>query len=187
MPVKINLTEEFTIRNEIETIRLRLDVVRFKKELYDLNADNVMGIFRYCKIADADIGKNPEDEERVRILVEKFSGKDSPEIVFSRKKLFEDEGLCLLIAFWYGQLKASHEEKERMTLTEGFIKYTGEKWADKNTALQAFYYLGVASGTIPFFMKENDKEELFTLITGFEPELSPKDPGFDEFYKDIEI
>lgn len=85
-------------------------------DFLDLNQENVLKLYKDCLIPKSDIGIKPDDECRTKIFTVQSCGKDSPEFVFSKKKIVENADV---IEHWLGQLKVSHENFERFHSTNG--------------------------------------------------------------------
>lgn len=149
--------------------------------IIDLNTSNVLSIYKDCKIADENIGKDLDDELPIKIFSKESSGKDSPEIVFSKKKI---NAHSLRIEYLFGQLKATHQDFKYFSLPAGFIKYTDEHWTEKNATLLAFYYLGVAADTLPLFVRTSDTKELVSTLEHVIPSFSPDDPNFKTYHEE---
>lgn len=158
------------------------EVEYIEPTIIDLNSSNVLSIYNDCKIENADIGKNKDDEIPIKIFSVEVCGKDSPIIIFSKEKI---NAHSLRIEYLFGQLKVAHQvDFEYFSLSAGFEKYTGEYWTDKNATLLAFYYLGVAADTLPMFVRTSDTKELVSSVVHIIATLSPNDPNFTAYHNE---
>lgn len=148
-------------------------------DFLDLKQDNVLTLYKDCLISGSDIGVHPEDECRTKIFTIQSCGKDSPEFVFSKKKIEENTDI---IEHWLGQLKVSHQKTKAFTLPMGFINYKDEPWTKDNGTLMALYYLAVASKALPVFTKLPDSTKVASSALLISPALSPNDPDFKDLY-----
>ncbi len=148
-------------------------------EFLDLNQENVLTLYKECLIPKSDVGINPDDECKTKIFSIQSCGKDSPEVVFNKKKI---EDNTEIIEHWLGQLKVSHDSIKGFTLPMGFINYNNETWTKDNTTLMALYYLAIASKSLPIFTKLPDSTKVASSALLVEPSLSPKDSNFKNLY-----
>lgn len=146
-----------------------------KIDYLDLNQENVLSIYKDCQIPKEDIGKNPLDEYRTKIFTIESCGKDSPEMVFSKSKIFLQS---YNIAHLLGQLKVSHDGAT-FSLPMGFINYKNEPWTKDNGTLMALYYLGVASDFIPIFKKMTNSDKIISTAVYVVPTFSINDPNYN--------
>lgn len=149
----------------------------------NLDQKNVLEVYKSCMIPKENIGKDPEDEVRTKVFTVDSCGKDSPEMVFSRKKLAEHR---FRIKYLLGQLKVTHDSLQAFTLPMGFINYKNEPWTKDNGTLMALYYLGVATGSMPQFATTPEASNIASTTKKLTLRLSPEDPACIAMVKTIE-
>lgn len=140
-----------------------------------LNKQNVISTLREC-LATPD---TPKDHVWSGHFFSKYSKRTAPSIDLNHLELV---ARISIFKYWVGQLKVVHERRNSFTMAQGAIDYTGNKWTDDNNAVFAFYYLMVASMTLPYF-KDGEKyaemTDLNIYYKSLPPTYAPEDPRFD--------
>lgn len=97
----------------VDNLILKENFMEFNRkiEILELNPTNVLSIYQDCLVPQSDIGKDPENELRVKIFRKEVCGKDSPEIVFSGRQIHKHTNT---IHYLLGQLKVTHEHFKRI-------------------------------------------------------------------------
>ena len=149
----------------------------------ELNQASVLEVYKACLVAKEDTGKNPDDEVRTKVFTVESSGKDAPEVIFSKERLSRYE---VDIKYLLGQLKVTHDRMEAFTLPMGFINYKNEPWTKDNTTLMALYYLGVAGQNMPLFTKIPNSNNVTSSLQLVRPSVSPNDPACTQTIEKME-
>ena len=150
-----------------------------KLEMLELNQENVLELYKKCLVPKSDIGMNPNNELRTKIFTIESCGKDSPEVVFNKKAIDDNEDI---IEHYLGQLRVSHDTVRCFTLPMGFFNYKNEPWTKDNTTLMALYYLAIGSSALPIFTKLPNSTKVASSALLIQPSLSPNDPDFKRLF-----
>lgn len=114
------------------------------------------------------------------ILQQKSDGfpNDSKPIFFDKDKINEHKAD---IFYLYGQLASIHREQPFFFVINSIQKYDGTIWTDDQTSALLLLHLGMACGASS---RMAPPQRSIYLSSDLLPTLSPKDPNFEEWYKE---
>ena len=85
------------------------------------------------------------------------------------------------IQYIFGQVKAVHEQKRLMDITELIIKCDDTVWTTNKETLMKFMYLIISSGLITALDKEDSE---VAILSSAKITLSPDDPNFEAWWEE---
>ena len=95
------------------------------------------------------------------------------------------------IQYLFGQLAIAHKGMIASAIATGFeindvrYKYDGSKWTDDPTTIANLFYLSKIFGSNIYLLKNPKDGSTFVSLNtkSYIPTISPKDPKFEEWYK----
>ncbi len=150
-------------------LREKLEKAANKFSPHDLNDSNVQTLFN--RVLATEKSENP-------IGLGLYTDDISSNIPFDADMLKKN---YKTIQYIFGQVKAVHEQKRVMDITELVIKYDDTVWTTNKETLMKFMYLIISSRFITALDKGDNR---VALLPTAKMTLSPSDSNFESWWEE---